>query len=525
MSMELATLRLARRAEALLAPFAGKPGASIGLVRDGRLLVHACGGLASIEAGTATGPETLYRIASVSKQFTCAAIMLLAQEGKLSPADPISRHLQGLPAWGDRVTLDHLMRNTSGVRDMLELMRGGGVDLSAIIPGGALDAGIARSAGLNFEPGSRFLYSNSAFRLLGLVVAKIAGMPLEEFLEARLFAPAGMTRTRHTPDVHDPVPGLATGYIPRPGGFRRAPHGFALGGEGGLVSGIQDLALWVAACEGGPFQGLEEQLVTPVPFTNGTANSYRRGLQVEMWRGISITSHGGLWPGFKTAFQRVPQQGIAVIVISNNGAADPGAMAQSMLEVALERVLHPAPAMPGLEGITGAWVAEDIVPGGRSFDLWVEKGRPMARQNGTAFALAPDEAGRLASSRGTIHFALEREGEAFTLHEEAGHSAPLIRVAEPVPLPEDAPGTYVCADLGASWVLTPDGRWCVEGPHARSGPFRTEGLAKDFARFHSPGALFDHWFDVRFLRSEVGLITGLLANGSRARGLRFARVD
>lgn len=522
---DLGQLRLARRAEALLAPFAGKPGASIGLVREGQLVVHAAGGLASIEGQAETAPGTLYRIASVSKQFTCAAVTLLANEGKLSPADPISQHLPGLPAWGDRVTLDHLMRNTSGVRDMLELMRGGGVDLSAIIPGGSLDAAIARSAGLNFEPGSRFLYSNSAFRLLGLVVEKITGDTLESFLETRIFAPAGMTRTRHTPDVHVPVPGLATGYVPRGAGFIRAPHGFALGGEGGLVSGIEDLALWVAACEGGAFQGLEEQLVTPLPFTNGTPNTYRRGLQVETWRGVSITSHGGLWPGFKTAFQRVPQQGVAVIVISNNGAADPGALAQSMLEAALERVLHPAPALPSLDGITGSWIAEDITPGGRSFDLWVEKGRPMARQNGTAFALAPNEEGRLASARGTIHFALERDGEAFLLHEEAGHSAPLIRTNGPLPLPEDAPGTYVCPDLDATWTIAPDGRWTVEGPHARSGPFRTEGLAEDFARFHSPGALFDHWWDVRFTRSEAGRVTGLLVNGSRARGLRFTRLD
>ncbi len=522
---DLDVLRLERRVGLLLIPLVEGPGAAVGVARDGELLLRRQSGLASIELNQPITPQTGFRIASLSKQFTCTAILMLAAEGRLAVDDPLSRHLPGLPGWADGITLDQLMRNTAGLRDMLELLRGGGVDLSHGMGPAAIDAAIARSNGVNFTPGSRFLYSNTSFRLLGQVVEKASRLSLAEFLEERIFGPLGMTRTRHTPDVMVPVEGLATGYMPRGDGFVRAGHGFALGGEGGLVSGVEDLALWARALSLNLLGGgvLESQLQELAPFPNGTPNIYARGLEVEEWRGLKLVSHGGLWPGYKAAFLRVPARRLTVILLTNHGGLDAHAMGMSVLEAALEgdTVLHPVPPMPRPEGLEGCFVTED----GISLDLWAdEQGKPMARQHGVAFAIGPRPDGLLHALRGGFRFAIGRGAEGLVLHGDAGHQSALHRVERRQALPASATGAWHCADLGATWHVGDDGTWRIDGPHVKAGPFPLEGLTQDLARFIMPTGLYEAWWDVRLLRDAAGEVVALEAHGARAKGLRFERV-
>jgi CubicO group peptidase (beta-lactamase class C family) len=154
----LDNLLLCRRIDCLLAPWrhADGPGVTLGVVLGQELLVHESAGMASVELGVLISPATTFRIASVSKQFTCAAILLLATEGKLSLDDDVRDHLPALPDVGARITVAHLMHNTSGIRDMLEIMRLGGVDLGQPCQPEDLLAGVCRQNGLNFTPGSRY---------------------------------------------------------------------------------------------------------------------------------------------------------------------------------------------------------------------------------------------------------------------------------------------------------------------------------------------------------------------------------
>jgi D-aminopeptidase len=151
-------LRLQRRVDRLLSPWQRRngPGVSIGLVRNDALVLHRCAGMANIELGVPIGPATTFRIASVSKQFTCAAILLLAAEGKLRVQDDVRDHIAAFPDLGQRITLAHLMHNTSGIRDMFEIMRLGGVDLAQPCRAEDLLDAVCRQRGLNFTPGTRF---------------------------------------------------------------------------------------------------------------------------------------------------------------------------------------------------------------------------------------------------------------------------------------------------------------------------------------------------------------------------------
>ena len=519
----LDALALRRQARRLLAPWdrPGSPGAALGLVQEGALALHESAGLASLELGVPIGPETCFRVASVSKQFTCAAILLLAAEGRLSVGDSIHDHLPELPDVGARITIDQLMHNVSGLRDMLELMRLGGADLSHPCRTEELLAAIGRQRGLNFAPGTRFRYSNTGFLLLGRIVERVSGEPLGDVLARRIFTPLGMTRTRHTPSVAEVVPGLATGYLPQGEGFLRAQHGFPLGGEGGLVSCVEDLALWSRNFATHRIPGLAEALVEQEPFANGRENLYARGLEVTRYRGLRTVDHGGLWPGYKTCFLRLPEREMTVIAIANHGGIDTHALAHRLIDAALEGTpgFHPVPPMPRLDGLFGRWVAPES---GTTVEF--AEG-PVATQHGVPFPLAPTGDGRLAAMRGVFPFTLGLpEGDSLTLETDAGTLTRFRRAPAEAGLPEGLAGTWHCGELGAAWTIAPqDGGLAVQvhGPVASAGPWPLQAIDGDAFRIRTPGTLFQGWVDALAERSADGRIAGFTVNGARASGLRF----
>jgi D-aminopeptidase len=531
---DLDTTLLIRRVDRLVEPWAapGTPGVAVGVVRDGALVLHRCAGLASLELGVPVGPATTFRIASVSKQFTCAAIHLLAQEGKLDIQAQARSILPELPDYGTPITIAQLMHNVSGIRDMLEIMRQGGIDLGFPITQDDLLAGICRQRALNFVPGSRYLYSNTGFFLLGLIVERISGEPLPAFLERRIFAPLGMNRTRMTPSVQEPVPGLATGYLPKQSGWVRAAHAFPIGGEGGLVSCVEDLCLWdrnfTTHRVGGP--ALTQALETQIDFTGGGRNFYACGLSAGVHRGVRTLSHGGLWPGYKTEFLRAPERGVTVICISNNGGSDPYHLARDILDVILDGLpgVHPLPALPSrqsLEKLVGLWLDRNS---GMTVDISLtDSGLPMGNTHGVPFRLKPSDDGRLQASRMARDFlcALAPDG-TLAVELDAGVRAAYHRVAPGAVLPEGLAGTYANAEIGATWTIGDDKDGLlvyVRGPVASDGGrWPVEPVEGDVFRIWVPGTLFRGWLDVRVLRAG-GRVTGLYVTGNRARQLIYQR--
>jgi D-aminopeptidase len=532
----LTTLRLERTVDRILAPWrrANGPGVTIGVVRDDVLILHRSAGLANIELGVPIGPGTTFRIASVSKQFTCAAVLMLAAEGRLDIQDDVRRHIPALPEFPQRVTLAHLMHNTSGIRDMLEIMRLGGVDLGQpCAPQDLLDA-VCRQRALNFPPNSRYLYSNSNFMLLGRIVEQVSGEPLAAFLDRRIFAPLGMTMTRHTPTTEELVPGLATGYLPAPEGWRRARHGFPLHGEGGLVSSVEDLALWHAQFGVPALHGaaLAQALATMTPFANGAPNTYARGLRIKTWRGVRTVGHDGLWPGFKTSFVRLPEQHAAVICISNDATSDPHDLAFHVVDALIAGTpgVHPVPPMPD-------WAAAAQLAGryldrstGSTVDIGRDDtGRVTATGNGVTTWLLPTQDGRLATSRGSGDFTMRLTQDGLHVERDAEVHDTLHRVAEGGRLPLDLPGRYANPDTAATWTITATdagGELRTAGPLLTgTGPWEIEPVEGDCIRIYTPLTLYRGWMDTTVLRDATGRVTGLRVDGGRVKGLVFSRAE
>jgi CubicO group peptidase (beta-lactamase class C family) len=531
---DLDLMLLENRIDRLLDPWRQgvQPGMSIGVVRKGQLVAQRHAGFASIEHRVPLGPHTRFRVASVSKQFTCAAVLLLAERGLLAIDTPITMLLPDMPAAYADITVAHLMHNTSGIRDMLEIQRQGGADLGTPLASADLLDGILRQRTVNFAPGTRYLYSNSNFLLLGRLVEQLTGMTLAHVLETEIFAPLGMHATAHIPDPAAVLPHLATGYLPaEAGGFVRAAHAFPIGGEGGLVSTVTDLALWArnAALRRVPSAGVLDALEVATPFVNGTMNLYRRGLIGRSYRGVHTVSHSGLWPGLRTEFLRVPEREIAVIAIANHAGADPGLAAHQVLDVMLDATRAPrAPTLPpraALLLLAGRYMHPAT---GATLDLGVdEAGRVSLATHGQSMSGEPTPDGRLAVPRSSSVFAVRAIGaDAVEVELDAGAVEIWQRVPDRAALPADLPGRYHSAEMATDWTITRHAEGMVaraDGPVARGPDWPISAIGPDDIRLHLPTRPNPSWLDVRIKRDCAGSIVALVASGSRARFVHYTR--
>jgi CubicO group peptidase (beta-lactamase class C family) len=532
MSKSIASLALERRVDALFTRYTrpGSPGAVVAVMQNGAVELCKGYGLASIELGVPIGRKTRFRIASVSKQFTVTAALLLAGEGKLDLSAPPHKYLPELAPLP--VTIDQMMRNSSGLPDFLELLRLGGHGLDKPARPADLYAACVRNKHLNFAPGSRFLYSNTNFLLLGLTIERLTEQKLGDVLAERIFQPLGMTATMLAADIDKVIPDLATGYLgDDTTGFRRAQHAYPQGGEGGLTSNVEDLLIWSRHFDA-PALGktLPSQLAAAQPLTGGYANHYRRGVGVGTLRGLETVGHGGLWPGFRTEFLRVPEVDMTVVVIANLGSLDPWRLAHAVATEALrdDKRLKPAPAPIGqgeIEPIAGAWFNADEPS---LFELAWRNDEPVVTQNGLPFALGRRDDSWLGAERGSFEFML-KPGPAGTLAVDLGAGRILsfkklgIREAVPAAIA----GTYVSADSGATWRIERKGEDFsahVSGPLIASGaPWPISGVDADTVELATPG----NWLNVtqlaRLERDKTGKVEALIVSTGRIKNMRFER--
>jgi D-alanyl-D-alanine carboxypeptidase len=294
------------------------PGVAIAVVKDGVLVRSGGYGLADRERGIAPGPETVFLIGSLSKQFIATGVMLLVQDGRLAVGDRIDTFIQDAPASWHDITIRHLLTHTSGLR-----REAPAADLSKAQP----DIDLIRSAysvPLQWKPGDKYDYSNLGYYALAEVITRVSGARWDEFIDRRVFAPLGMTRTTTTSDANR-LPGRASGYVYRDGAWSAAPTLVALRPSGAFVSTATDLAKWAAALDGDRVlsSASKKEMWTPVVLNNGTTFPYGYGWELDDFppgghvTGVPMIRHEGTIPGFRPGFTRLPKQGLTVIVLTN----------------------------------------------------------------------------------------------------------------------------------------------------------------------------------------------------------------
>ena len=304
------------------------PGTAIGIIKDGKLLYSKGYGIADLEHDIPITDSTIFYIGSVSKQFVGMCILLLEEQGKLNLDDHIQKFLPDFPEYGSPVTIRNFLNHTSGIRDNLTLWSLAGKDLLNHIDKMEMYELIHRQKELNFKPGEQFMYSNSCYFMLGLVIEKIAGESLKEFARKNIFEPLGMNHTFFHDDNSRIIKNRAFSYLEENGELKNQIMRYDLVGSGGIYSNIRDLYLWDQNFYhnklGKGTNTLLEKLQTEGVLNNGkpTGTGYALGIQTGNYHGLKTVSHGGALAGYRSFLLRFPEQNFSIVLLGNYSTMD-----------------------------------------------------------------------------------------------------------------------------------------------------------------------------------------------------------
>lgn len=327
----------ARAIDALFADYSGTavPGASVIVIRDGRVIFRRAYGMADLERHVPATPTTAYRLASLTKQFTAMAVMLLVRDGRLRYDQPVRELLPELPPAAASVTIRHLLNHTSGLLDYEDLIPD---TQTAQVSDRDVLRLLASHDSVYFPAGTRYRYSNSGYCLLALVVERVSGMEFAAFLRQRIFAPLGMARTLAHVDGKDTVPERAYGYTPDSGRFLPSDQSLtsATLGDGGIYTSVEDLVRWDQSLYTGRLvDRVALRLATTPPVLPADSTQYGFGWFVDTYRGIHRWRHTGETSGFTNAIQRFPDRRTTVIVLTNRNGGTPWTIAERIADLLL----------------------------------------------------------------------------------------------------------------------------------------------------------------------------------------------
>jgi CubicO group peptidase (beta-lactamase class C family) len=291
------------------------PGIALRIIQDGKITKTATYGMANLELNVPVKPETVFEIGSITKQFTAAGILLLAQDGKLSVDEPISKYLKNTPATWTNIMIRHLLSHTSGIKSYTGLT---GFELTRHLTQEQFIRAIGERP-LEFQPGESWKYCNTGFNLLGYIIENVSGKKYWDFANERIFRSLEMTATRDR-RPGDVIPNRAAGYEQTNHMWINRDYDLTdVFAAGAIVSNIGDLTKWNAAldCDAILNAASREQMWTPTKLNNGKLTKYGFGWFIESVDGHRNIGHGGATSGFSASIQRFPDDKLAVILLSN----------------------------------------------------------------------------------------------------------------------------------------------------------------------------------------------------------------
>ncbi len=511
------------------------PGCVCGVIRDGEEVFAKGYGMANLELDVPLSPNSVIFIASTSKQFTAASIALLALQGKLDLDASIHTYLPEMGDLGARVTVRQLVHHTSGVRDYIELRHLAGWAGKDYFNNERVYQLLTQQKALNFEPGSRYLYSNSNYVLLAEIVERVSGQSLREFADANIFAPLGMAHTHFEDDYRQIVKNRATSYQFRQGagGLERMPKSFDGYGDMGLLTTIGDLVKWDANFYDPKVGGDEflELIHTRGVLDDGDVLDYAFGLEHGSHPGLAAIVATGSFKGFRSALLRFPMQRFSVVVLCNFDAASAGWLAQRVADIYLAPVLEPeSTAITSRDSVVELSDTELQRFIGHYWDPDLLVARRIAMRNG-ALALGPVPGTRmyrlaaiddhtLVVQDVPVHVELvfDHEARRFTLTQGGGEPSVMewYEPASPTETELDAyVGTYVSDEGLADLRVTREGETLIIHILHQEPERLRPSMADHFTW---------EWHSIAFDQSS-GRVSGLTVEMGHIRGVRFDKRD
>jgi CubicO group peptidase (beta-lactamase class C family) len=314
---------------------ANSPGCTIGIVRNDSLIYTKGYGLANLEYGLPNTSETIFHMASISKQFTAWSIILLAKQGKLSLDDDIRKWLPWFPDLKKKITIQHLLNHTSGIRDQWQLLAIAGTRLDDVITQEQIVKILSRQQALNFNPGEQYSYSNSGFTMLAEIVKSVTGQTLRQFTDSAIFKPLGMHHTHFHDDYTEIEKNRSYSYNRTDSAhFTNSVLSYSNAGATSLFTNIPDMSKWVMHFD--DIKPKNQQLISTLTqkakLNSGKELSYANGIVSDTYKGWRQYSHGGADAGYRTYISVLPDLKMGFIVFSNLGDFDAGGMAYAIAD-------------------------------------------------------------------------------------------------------------------------------------------------------------------------------------------------
>lgn len=502
------------------------PGCALGVIQNGAFVYRKGYGAGSLELGVPLSTQSVFYMASASKQFTAASVVLAAEQGFLSLDDDIHKYIPELHDYGKPITLREMLHHTSGFRDYFGLFTLSGENPVDIHTSDEVLRLIARQKALNYSPGAEFLYSNTNYLLLAEVVKRATKKPLSEFAAENIFQPLGMTHTRFDDDRAAVVPGRVPAYDSGKNGsfLLDWSTNFDLVGDGGLLSTVDDLLLWDHNFyENRLGKGsLLKELQTVGALNSGKKTNYALGLQMGDYRGLPIVEHGGALFGYRTEILRFPNQRFSVVCLCNLASANTSDLSRKVADFYLKKDLKseaaPKPQKEArVDSDPAPFVGKYLMPSNRSSVSFSVSGGNliMGSQNmqgiGSNRFSGPD--GMIvtfANSHRVMSVAVEIGGNVVFV----GSRIEDLRL-DALALSAYA-GDYASAELGVTYRLSVENGYLMLRINWNS-PLKLTATVRD--EFQSDLGI------LTFQRDANGHLSGLSVSDGRIRNLVFTRIQ
>jgi CubicO group peptidase (beta-lactamase class C family) len=514
---------------------ADSPGVAVLVQRNGEVLLRKGYGMASLEHKVPITPETVFDIASVSKQFAGMAISMLIEKGKISLKDEIHRYVPELPDFGHTITIDHLVNHTSGLRDWPGSLALAGWRMDDVISFEQILTFVFNQQDLNFEPGAEYSYSNTGYNVLAELVERVLGQTFREWTDVNIFKPLGMKNTHFQDDHTEVVPNKAYAYArSRDGKFSAVPNGLTALGSSSLYTTIDDLAKWCMNFDDPKVGGknVVERMMQKGVLKSGKEINYAFGLSKGQYRSLKTISHGGSWASFRTYLVHFPEKKFSVVVLLNYSPSNSNQAAFNVVDIYLADELKPRSApvkkkKPLRKPIeVPVSVLEEYVGTYRLGPAWyvtITKDGDRLMSYATAEQIVPMTARSqsqfwVEDYGSSIMFRRDEEGEVLNFIYR-GMTCPKL---EDIPLPTleqlaEYEGEYESEELKTSYVVVLENGTLV-AKHRRYGTISlTLGWKDDFR-----GGI---WFmrSVEFFRDEEGRVAGFKVSQNRSRNQKFIK--
>jgi CubicO group peptidase (beta-lactamase class C family) len=319
------------------------PGCAVAIDQDGKIAYQAASGMGDFEQGVALTPDSVFYSASVSKQVVAMVALLLEQDGLIDLDADIHTYIPEFKDYGSEMTVRNILHHTSGIRDYFNLFDLAGRLEGMVITEEKIMTMLARQQNLNFTPGDRWAYSNSAYFLISQVTKRVSGKSLDEYAQERIFGPLGMTNSRFQHNHLRPIPNKAHGHAKQENGeWFIANSLLDVVGSGGMYSTVGDWIKWdrnfynnVLVFDPTLGKAMIDEMQTTAILNNGEPTQYGLALSLRPYRGLKRVSHGGSLSGYRAFLQRYPDQKFTVALLCNNGSVNSQKLAHAVSDIYL----------------------------------------------------------------------------------------------------------------------------------------------------------------------------------------------